>query len=303
MSNQSILVESGTNEIEVLEVTLHECSFGVNALKIREIVKYTAKALTALPGLHPSVMGCMVFHGKTIRVVSLAAYLKMPTDKPIGDRWVVLVCEFNNQLTGFLVERANAILRISWKDIQSPSELIRKSGAPITGIALLGERQILMLDFESITETLFGTPHALRPVTLNSNEAAQEALRGEVSVIVADDSGMIRKKVAYLLEQAGYKKLILLEDGAQAFQAVSQIQPMSGTHLLITDIEMPQMDGFALCLKSKSLHPDLKVLVLSSMITEQMAERCRTVRADAHLSKADINQLIQVADGLCLKKI
>jgi len=112
---------------------------------------------------------------------------------------------------------------------------------------------------------------------------------------------MIRKKVAHLLEQAGYRNLILLEDGAQAFQAISRIPNGSGVrHLLITDIEMPQMDGFALCLKSKSILPELKVLVLSSMITDQMSERCRTVGADSHLSKAEIDQLIRVADQLCL---
>lgn len=301
MANQSILVESGTNEIEILEVALHECSFGVNALKIREIVKHSDKAITALPGVHPSVMGCMLFHGRTVRVVNLASYLKMPVDRPNGDRWVVLVCEFNNQLTGFLVERANAILRVSWNSIQSPSEMIRKSGAPVTGIALIGDRQILMLDFESITESLFNSKPLLHAVETGPESDARKTLRGKVSVIVADDSGMIRKKVAHLLEQAGYRNLILLEDGAQAFQAISRIPNGSGVrHLLITDIEMPQMDGFALCLKSKSILPELKVLVLSSMITDQMSERCRTVGADSHLSKAEIDQLIRVADQLCL---
>ncbi len=306
-----ILLEAGTNEIEVLELFLGNQSFGVNVLKVRQILKYEPNLITFLPDSHPSLKGNFLFQGVSIPLIDLNAHLQVPPKEPAGVRQIILVCEFNNAITGFLVDGVDKIHRISWDDIQPPSSATNRNGNNFTGIAIMDTRQVLMVDFESILERITGElssdRRAERPDT--PEEARKGVQRRDIKLMVVDDSRLIREQIERRLLKANYSSITQFDNGAAVYQAIVDLQKKAATEgkaitnyliIVITDIEMPGMDGLTLCKRIKSEVPDVKVIVLSSLITTQMALKCEQVRADAYLSKNDINDLIDLVDRFCL---
>lgn len=297
---QSILLDTGTNEVEILELLVNGHYYGVNVLKIRQLVTYDPKAITPvhLPGLHPSVMGTMLFHGKPIPVIDLCHYLDTPEVAGDGETpQVVAVCEFNNAIHGFRVDAFDKILRMTWKDIQVPS--LGMDLPTITGVCTGGDKEVMLLDFEGIIHDVVGKDgpaqggEGATPLQDRSDE------RGQVHVLLAEDSAIMRKQVEGLVSSAGYHIVRSCHNGEETLEAVMAAEPGS-IDAVVTDIEMPRMDGLTLCKQLKRERPELSVVVLSSMISEQMAEKCRQVNADGYLSKTESSRIIHLLDELCL---
>lgn len=314
-SRQEILLESGTNEMEIMEFFLGSQSFGINVHKLREIIPYEEEKTTTLPDSLPSVLGLFMVRGKTIPLIGLGTHLQRrePVTEAPGARRVVLVCEFNDQVNGFLVDGVNQIHRVCWKDVQPMSLYLDNYRPRFTGSIHIDQREILIVDLEHIIaevdpEMGMAYDHPGPGVELPDLVAR----RAEIPLMVAEDSTLIRSGILKVLVSSGYTKVSSFVDGEECYQAIRGLrnraqQAGQSMHnhlqLLITDIEMPKMDGLTLCrrVKEELGLGEVKVLIFSSLVNEQMVIKCNSVGADGCITKPQIPALVKLIDGLCLQ--
>ncbi|MEJ2201297.1 MAG: chemotaxis protein [Desulfuromonadaceae bacterium] len=317
-----ILLESGTNEIELIEFYLGKQSFGINVHKLREIIPYDEEKTTVLPESPPSVFGTFLVRGQTIPLIDLSAHLNrlpdLSDEEKERTRKVVLVCEFNLCINGFLVDGVNQIHRMSWKDIHPLSSVIECYKPRFTGSFNIENREILIVDLEHIISELDSgagmsyDASADEDVVGGESALSLEERRAQKKVLLAEDSAIIRDSIVRLLAEAGYRQVSSFVDGEACYQAISRLKQDhidAGTpagrpfDLLISDIEMPKMDGLTLCrmIKEDAVLGSIPVIMFSSLITEQMVHHCDQVGADNYISKPQIGELIKILDGFLLK--
>ncbi len=315
--SQEILLESGTNEMEILEFYLGEQSFGINVQKLREIIQYEPEKTTTLPESKPSVMGTYLVRGQSISLIDLNKHLN--PQQPHGEgpeRPIVLVCQFNSKVTGFMVDDVNQIHRISWENVRPMAPFIDKFRPRFTGSINVGSKEILIVDLEHILTELDpdlskvfagGMPTEKDAATESLSKAKQ---RQQIKLMLAEDSSIIRSGIQRVLNESGYTQLTTFVDGDECYRALKQIHEQVGSeeeflqhlNLLVTDIEMPKMDGMALCrrVREELGLKNLKVIMFSSLITEQMAAKCASIGANASISKPQIPELVEMVDQFCL---
>jgi two-component system chemotaxis response regulator CheV len=295
-----ILLEAGTNEVEILEFLVSGQSFGVNVAKVKQLLCRDGVTIKRLDFASRGVVGTTLFRGKPILVVDFHTILKKP---PIAgadnSRQLLLVTEFNQTMTGFLIDSANRIHRMSWAKLNPVDTVMSDIATYVTGVITLEDRITLVLDLERILAEI-------NPRTAIQNiEPAHAALNNREQIILfADDSTMIRTATAAHLKKAGFDNLLLAKDGVDAFKQLQEIQakaqregkPVSHyLNLILTDIEMPEMDGLTLCKKIRQelKWTDIPILVYSSLINEQMIAKCKAVGATSAMSKPAIDQVIR----------
>jgi two-component system chemotaxis response regulator CheV len=314
---QGILLESGTNEIELIEFYLGSQSFGINVHKLREIIPYDEAKTTILPESPPSVVGTFLVRGNTIPLIDLNVHLRRnPGEASPDGRQVVLVCEFNRCVNGFLVDGVNQIHRISWKQIQPLSAFIGRYKPRFTGSFEIDGREILIVDLEHIVAELDPEAglsyHAPEQVTPAVAGLSLEERRGQYRLLMAEDSAIIRDSIVRILHGSGYTQVSAFVDGEACYQEILTLKkslkkdvPTLGQvfDLLISDIEMPKLDGLTLCrrIKEDGQLKHIPVIMFSSLITEQMAHHCEQVGADGYISKPQITELVTMIDGFLLK--
>lgn len=306
MSGNDILLESGTNEVEIAEFILGGQSFGINVAKIREFIPFKGLELTHLPDAHPSVPGVFSLRGQAVPLIELERHLGLSHD---GDNTnqVVVVTEFNAMISAYVADQIDQIHRISWRDFK-PLDQITVEGSDtvqVIGVIEVEGRHILILDLEHIIGEIF--PHSIINYDEDAlGEPGGDQGRSGVNVFFAEDSAIIRNRVSAILKSVGFAKLQVFENGQLCLEAIQQAveQSKSGQvqltdllNLVVTDIEMPQMDGLSLCRFIKQeLKLDIPVLMFSSLINEQMMEKCRQVGAAEMISKPDTERLIELMD-------
>lgn len=314
-SRQEILLESGTNEMEIMEFFLGSQSFGINVHKLREIIPYEEAKTTTLPDSLPSVLGLFMVRGKTIPLVSLGTHLQRrePVETTVGVRQVVLVCEFNNRVNGFLVDGVNQIHRVCWKDVQPMSTYLESYRPRFTGSIHIEQREILIVDLEHIIAEVDPEMGIAYDVALpGADQSALLARRQAVHLMIAEDSTLIRNGILKVLTGAGYTQVSTFVDGEECYQAIRKLkkqaqqsgEPMlDHLQLVISDIEMPKMDGLTLCRKIKEEMDlkEVKVLIFSSLVNDQMTIKCDSVGADGSITKPQIPELVSMIDGFCLR--
>ncbi len=295
--DKEILLESGTNELEILVFEVADYTFGINVAKVREVLP--APEITHLPKAHPSVRGVFKLRNRVIPCVSLLDHLGIYPTSDHTESTLILT-DLNQQQTGFLVDQVDRIYRLSWKNVLSVPGLSALSHTPVTALARCDDRLIVMLDFEmildSITDQFFRTDPIDNPLGLP---------RDELRVLIAEDSPTVRQAIESTLRSSGYSKLEFFDNGEAAWQwlearweethDVSQI-----ADLLICDVEMPQVDGFHLTKRIKS-HTELNripVLLYSSIITPDNLKKGQAVGADAQVAKPELNRVVELADEL-----
>ena len=316
---QGILLESGTNEIELIEFYLGSQSFGINVHKLREIIPYDEAKTTILPESPPSVVGTFLVRGNTIPLIDLNVHLRRDSGAAAAStgRQVVLVCEFNRCVNGFLVDGVNQIHRISWKNIQPLSAFIGRYKPRFTGSFAIDGREILIVDLEHIVAELdpeaglsYTAPEAV-PVSAPT-ELSLEERRGQCRLFMAEDSAIIRESILRILHSSGYTQICAFVDGEACYNEIlarkNNLKNGEGGEnplfdLLISDIEMPKLDGLTLCrrVKEDPLLKHIPVIMFSSLITEQMVFHCQQVGADGYISKPQITELVTMIDGYLLK--
>ena len=313
-SNQKILTESGTNEVEFIEFYLGEQGFGVNVAKVVQIVQFKEEFLTRVPGRHPFLDGTFLFRGTSIPLINLNRALSRQNDPEQSYIPLVLVTQFFERQTGFLIDGINRIHRVTWEHLMPITEVFGGMDMCFTGSVNIGKNEILIVDLEKIVtemDPLLAT--SLGSVDDEAPAKERKESRSDIRIIYAEDSGFLRKSVAKKLEKAGYKILDSFENGKDAAdfidklrqEALEQNKSLSEVvDIVVSDIEMPQMDGLKLCrhLKEELGIKDVPIILFSSLIDEQMAIKCRAVGADSFVSKPRVPDLIREVDGLCLQE-
>ncbi|AJF05597.1 chemotaxis protein [Geoalkalibacter subterraneus] len=307
-----ILLESGTNEVEIIEFYLGSQSFGINVHKLREIVPYDPDAVTRVPESIPSMIGMLLLRGQTVPLIDLREHLRKRQGELDPDtRKVVLVCEFNREVNCFLVDGVNMIHRVSWKDMRPMDEFFTPYRPRFTGSIEVEGREIMIVDLEHVISEIFPEQADMMGQAEVPDDFKRDS-RQDVKLMVAEDSNIIRNQIVTILQNSGYKQVTSFVNGEECYNALLALRDeMRNTgvdlsdrlNLLVSDIEMPSMDGLTLCRKVKTElgMKNLPVIMFSSLINEQLAYKCKEVGADSHISKPQINELVKLVDGFCIK--
>lgn len=302
MTQTNILLETGTNELEIVEFYLDEPDYrgqyGINVAKVVEIIR--TQTVTAMPQMrHPAVMGAFSYRdGKVVPLVNLARYLDKPTGEMNADAKII-VTEFNNILTGFLVSGVNRIHRLSWGDVEEPGKFLQgASRNSITGIVRLEQRVIFLLDMENVVADM--DPDLAIRLGKFSDQITNGADR--YTVLHADDSGSVCHLVKRLLEGSGLFTVRQASSGEEAWTMLMKAKAEAASdgksildlyQAVISDIEMPRMDGLTLCRKIKEdpVLKDLPVALFSSIVSQSLEHKGASVGADAQFAKPDLQKL------------
>ncbi len=294
----NILLESGTNELEVLEFTIAGNHYGINVAKVREILSMTE--ITPVPNSHPCIEGIFMPRDTIITVINLVMALGFP-EKETRSTDMLIVTNFNNLNIAFDVEQVLGIHRVSWLDIVKPDSTVNAPGVGIaTGIIKKLEDLIIILDFERIVEEI--CPET--SLKMSQIEQLGERERNNIPIILAEDSPMLQKLVTDALTTAGYTNLHIYANGQEAWDKLLELKKNNGVDYgvkcVITDIEMPQMDGHRLIrlIRSDEALKHLPIVVFSSLINEDMKRKGERLGADAQISKPEIGQLVNCIDNL-----
>jgi len=307
---QDILLETGTNEMEIIEFYLGTQPFGINVHKLKEIITFEQEALTVIPGSGEGMLGTLLLRGSTIPLIDLKSHIAQKEKDPEEDvRQVVLVCEFNDRVNGFKVDGVNQIHRVSWEDIQPMASFIDQYRPRFTGSVNIEGREILIVDLEHIVAEFDSEANLDYEASLHADEMGEKVphTRERMKLMLAEDSALIRNGIEKVLKGSNYTSLEVFVDGQQCYDRILEIkqqvtagEPLSNLlNLLITDIEMPRMDGLTLCKKIKDdpLLRDIKVIMFSSLINDQMAAKCDQVGADGYATKPQIPYLVEMMDN------
>lgn len=309
---QGILLESGTNEVEFIELYLGNQSFGVNVAKVKQIVVFSEKLVSHAPQAAPSIYGMFMYRDKPIPLMDL--------NKSLGDiretaaaKPLVMVTEFNGFVNGFLIDGVNRIHRVSWDKVQPVNAIFEAYTSCFTGSININEKEILILDLEQIVAEI--NPEA----ALKEEEDSPEILsdiqknRGSLKVVIAEDSTFTRNILINSMKHSGFEVIAAFDNGQSAYDFIAEMQKESVRknlpvtdffNILITDIEMPRMDGLTLCKQVKETLAlrNIDVIVFSSLINNELIEKCRKVGADGYLSKPDLKKLKEIIFNTALKK-
>lgn len=293
-----ILLENGTNELEVLEFKLDGNAYGINVAKIKEIITY--EPVTPVPNAHPSIEGIFMPRDTMITAIDLKNCLQRGNATPGG---LFIITSFNQLDIAFHVDSVIGIHRVSWRDIIKPGATVSTTEEGVsTGIIKFEDRLIIILDFEKIVTDI--NPET--GLKMTDIEELGERQRNDVPILIAEDSPLLNKLIVDSLRKAGYANLIHTENGQQAYDVIEECK-REGTlkdhvQCIITDIEMPLMDGHRLTklVKSDEETKDIPVVIFSSLVNDEMKRKGAALGANAQLSKPEIGNLVRTVDELVL---
>lgn len=299
-NNSEILLESGTNEIEIMEFTVAGNLYGINVAKVDEIM--LCQPVKAMPHTHPAVEGIFKPRETVITVLNLPAYLGLESE--LKEKDLFIITNFNKMHIAFRVHTVIGISRISWTAIQKPDKTISGSGDSVaTGIAQCNGQLVTILDFEKIVAEI--APET----TIRTSEIDRMGprKRSDAPILLAEDSVLLSKMIQESLHKAGYVNLDVFDNGLELWEYLTMAKKMGNVDekaaLIITDIEMPQMDGHRLTKLVKD-DPELKhipLIIFSSLITEEMRIKGKELGANEQMSKPEIGHLVTVMDHLLEK--
>jgi len=297
-----ILLETGTNEMELLAIEINNQYFGMNVAKVQSIQQYDANFVTKMPNTGPGILGMLSYRSTNIPLIDLA-YLLGRKDPEEYSKQIVVVTEFNNTINSFKVHGVNQIYRLSWERL-TPMKGIMSKNSYVTGSVMIDGHEILVLDLEYILAMLFPNL-TLEEVNKDILAEKETMSRENLKIYFAEDSNIIRRGVVDALSKAGYNNITEFENGRVAHDFFLNFKSNNNENLnnsvLISDIEMPEMDGLTLCknLKSDINFENIHITMFSSLINTQMIEKCKSVGADNYVTKPEVNKLIHILDEYC----
>ena len=291
-----ILLESGNNELEVLEFKIDDHCYGINVAKIKEIIVY--QEVTPVPNAHPSIEGIFMPRDTMITAIDLRNCLQRGASKAGG---LFIITNFNKLDIAFHVDSVVGIHRVSWADIIKPNATISKAEESIsTGIIKFENQLIIILDFEKIVSDI--NPNT--GLKMEDLKDYGSRPRNRIPIVLAEDSQLLNKLIVDSLNQAGYDNVKHFENGKQAYDYIKSCRD-NGTldenvKCIITDIEMPLMDGhrFTKLLKNDDATKKIPVVIFSSLINEEMRRKGDALGANRQMTKPEIGDLVSVIDEL-----
>lgn len=300
-NNTGILLESGTNEMEIMEFKINGKLYGINVAKVREIM--VSEPVTAMPLAHPVVEGVFKPRGTVITVVNLAKYLF--GDKATqGERDLFIVTNFNKMNIAFRVDSVEGIVRLSWADIQKPDKTVSGGEEGVaTGITEINGDLVVILDFEKIVAEI--APRT--GIQADEINKLGERQSSDVPIVLAEDSILLSRMILDCLSRAGFNNILKFDNGQEAWDylktVVDEEHVDQKVALVITDIEMPAMDGHRLTklIKSDKKLKQIPVIIFSSLINDELYIKGKQLGADEQISKPEIANLVEVIDHLLQK--
>lgn len=305
-----ILLESGTNELELAEFRLtkknHQGmmtknSYGINVAKVREVIRFPE--IIDYPKGGDYVIGVFNSRGKVAPLIHLSKWLGFSEDVN-PDKQLVIVTDFNGVVNGFLIDDINRIHRVSWDQMESPEKIsVSDENDCIVATIYLDKKLVFVLDFEQIIANINekidmrGYDIDLDP-NVDLSEYRKE-IRSQHTILLADDSRFILEQLNDVIANAGYNT-ILTSDGEAAWDAY-----LDKGHVIsavIADVEMPKMDGLHLCKKVNEVNSSIPIIIFSSTMTPENRLKALSVGASETITKPCINQLIPTLDKFILNK-
>lgn len=293
----NILLESGTNELEILEFRAGNNFYGINVAKINEILLY--QQVTPVPNAHPCIEGIFMPRDTMISVINLRKCLGL--DEKFDNDGLFVITNFNSLNTAFHVDEVLGIHRVSWEEIIKPDSTINSDESGVsTGVIKLSDRLVVILDFEKIVSDI--NPETSLKVSDMDNYEKKD--RGESPILIAEDSALLQKLIVECLKKAGYTKIIINDNGQEAWDKLCDFKEdgnvLDNVHCIITDIEMPLMDGHRLTklVKEDNVMKKIPVVIFSSLINDQIRRKGESLGADAQLTKPEIGKLVEAVDEL-----
>ncbi|RKJ42115.1 chemotaxis signal transduction protein CheV [Acutalibacter sp. 1XD8-33] len=297
-----ILLESGTNEIQILEFTIDGVLYGINVAKVRQIT--ISEPVKFMPHTHEAVEGIFKPRDEVITVINLPRFLGSANYEP-KEKDMFVLTGFNKMTVAFRVHTVEALSRISWKGIQKPDTTINGGNDGVaTGIAQCGDDLVTILDFERIVAEI--APET--SIKISEIDALGPRERNNRPIVIAEDSILLSHMIKESLTKAGYTNLRMFPNGHDLWIFLSACKKENtldeNAALIVTDIEMPQMDGHRLTKLVKD-DPEMKhipLIIFSSLISEEMRIKGKELGADEQMSKPEIGRLVNVMDALLVKK-
>ncbi|ABV35121.1 putative CheW protein [Shewanella sediminis HAW-EB3] len=321
LKKSEILTESGTNELEIIEFHLHKllpdggfkvCHYGINVAKVREVI--LVPSTSDYPNAQPHMVGVFSLRDILIPLVDLAGWLGIPTKDDLTHK-VVIVTDFNKMINGFLIDSVRSIHRVSWEQVESPSQFLEAGEQDCVVAVVRREGHLIMvLDFEKIIADI--NPE----LSMDKYDVLQDksviiddtmlAKREAKTILVVDDSAFIRKMIENTLRSAGYN-IITAKDGGDALEMLLEYERLAvdeGASVndfvsaIITDVEMPRMDGMHLVkrLRDTSAYSNMPIVMFSSLMSEDNRSKALQLGANDTITKPEIGRMVGMMDGYVL---
>ena len=308
------ILEAGSNELELVEFWIYDerCGeversvFGVNVAKVREVI--WLPEVIKIPNLPEAIEGVINLRGEVIPVIDLAKWMRVKEPEWIKRRSVIIT-EFYKVVIGFIVHEAKRIRRVSWVDIKpAPEVLAARFGTKITGVVEIeGGEFLLVLDLENVLAEL-GLISLPEEIEVEDREEVRKP------ILLVDDSSVARKVLKEIYERGGFKELYIAKDGKEAWELLLRLKEEAAKEgkdirekvsLVVTDLEMPRMDGYSLVKRMKGdvVLKEIPVIINTSLSEESNIERARKVEADAFFVKFEPEELIKVSKKLVKEKV
>jgi len=235
---------AGHNRLEMLLFRLGTAQrFGINVFKVQEVIQ--CPKLTRVPNANSVVRGIANMRGKTIPVMDLAMAIGMTPVDDIENSYVIIT-EYNRSVQGFLVSAVDRINNMKWEDILPPPAGAGL-GSYLTAVTHVDNQLIEVIDVEKVLSEVMGVKDDISQATMDS---AQERTQVRRHVLVVDDSSVARNQIKRCLEKVGYE-ITLANDGRKGLEQLRKWADEGGDihdhlALVISDVEMPEMDGYTL---------------------------------------------------------
>lgn len=289
-------MDSGTNELEIVKFEVGVNTFGINVMKVREIIQPVD--VTSVPQSHKDVEGMIKLRGEILPVISLYSFFGVDAEGAKDDKYIVT--EFNKRKIVFHVGSVSQIHRVSWEAIEKPTSLNQGMERHLTGIIKLEDTMIFLPDYEKI---IYDIESASGVETYHVHQEGFDERRAGKKLIIVEDSPLLMRLLTDELTEAGYSEIVTFENGKEAYDYVVELTD-NGENLsdhidmIISDIEMPKMDGHRLTklLKDNPQSSDVPIMIFSSLITDDLRHRGEVVGADEQISKPEISELIKKVD-------
>ncbi|OIQ26425.1 chemotaxis protein [uncultured Vibrio sp.] len=316
-SNSTILTESGTNELEIIEFHLEKqlpdgstktCYYGINVAKVREVIQ--VPDTTDYPNAQPHMVGVFSSRDILTPLVDLAGWLGVPT-KPDLEKKFVIVTDFNRMTNGFLIDSISRIHRISWNDVESPSQFLEAGEQDcVVAVVRKDKNLIMILDFEKIIADI-NPELSMEKYDVKVDrtvDLAQEAIskRNSRTIMVVDDSAFIRNLIQDTLSSAGYN-IIACKDGGEAHEKLMELAKVAKeenvpleelVNGIVTDVEMPRMDGMHLLkrLRDTEDYGTMPIVMFSSLMSEDNRAKALLLGANDTITKPEIGKMVAMMD-------
>lgn len=317
IKKSEILTESGTNELEIIEFHLHKilpngghkvCHYGINVAKVREVIR--VPETSDYPNAQRHMVGVFSLREKLIPLVDLAGWLGISTPEDLTHK-VVIVTDFNKMINGFLIDSVRSIHRVSWEQVESPSQFLEAGENDcVVAVVRRDGMLIMILDFEKIIADI--NPELSMDkydVTLDRSVLINDkmlAKREAKTILIVDDSAFIRKMIENTLRSAGYN-IITAKDGGDALEMLMEFENLADqdnasisdfVSAIITDVEMPRMDGMHLVkrLRESKAYQQMPIVMFSSLMSEDNRTKAMALGANDTITKPEIGRMVGMID-------